>query len=149
MSGQDVDILAPYRVGPPWILAAPELPLRCPMCNRLIAEVTMSHGRMQLIRGMSKREGIPQGRPPSGRHATSAVGQTRGRPPSGWVVEPMTASGPRRPRYRGLVYVEHDRWRVWCVHKGRGVLDRTVTASTLERLYAAVLTAGVREVVLP
>jgi hypothetical protein len=135
-----MDILAPYRVGPPWILATPELPLRCPMCNRPIADITMSHGRMQLIRGMTKRVGIPQGQPPSGRHATGV----------GWVVEPMTASGPRRPRYKGWVFVspERDRWRVWCIHKGRGVLDRTVTVSTLERLYAAALAAGHREVVL-
>jgi len=58
----------------------------------------------------------------------------------------------RRPKFKGWVFAspDRDRWRIWCEHKqvGRGVLDRTVTASTLERLYAAALAAGAREVVL-
>ena len=134
------DILAPFRVGPPWILSAPELPLRCSMCYRRVADIAMSHGQMQLVRTVSQRVGIPEGRPSSGRHATGSPG-VNGRP-------------ERRPRSKeGWVFVspERDRWRIWCEHKqaGRGVFDRTVTASTLERLYAAALTANAREVVLP
>lgn len=126
-----VDILSPYRVGPPWTLSAPILPLRCPMCNRRLGDLSMTHGRMGLIRA-SLTIGIPAGRPSSERHA-------------------VASSSRRRARHRGWVFVslERDRWRIWCEHKGRGVLDRTVTASTMERLYAAALAARAREVVLP
>jgi hypothetical protein len=126
------DVLALYRVGPPWVLSAPELSLRCPMCYRRIGDIAMIHGRMGLIR-VNVREGIPEGRPPSGRHATASGGR-------------------RRPRFKGWVFVcpEGDRWRIWCEHKQahRGPLDRTVTAATLERLYSAAVAAGARKVVL-
>jgi hypothetical protein len=133
-----VEILAPYRVGPPWKLSAPELPLKCPMCYRRIGDVTMVHGRMSLLR-VSMRTGIPEGRPKSGRHATATGHISDGR-------------SMRRPKFKGWVFVnpEHDRWRIWCEHKqaGRGVLDRNVTAATLERIYAAALASGAPEVVL-
>ena len=132
MSG-DVDVLAPYRAGTP----APELPLRCSICHRRISDVTMLAGQMKLRRAIM-RPGIPQGRPPSRRHATFTPGFGDGKP-------------GRRPS-KGWVFVspERDRWRIWCEHKQarRGPLDRTVTASTLERLYAAALTDGKREIVL-
>ena len=100
----------------------------------------MGHGRMLLIRTMSQWVGIPQGRPPSGRGRVRATGASG-----------IGDTKSRRTRSRGWVFVspERDRWRIWCEHKQGSVLDRTVTASTLERLYGTALAAGAREVVLP
>ena len=134
-----MDILAPYRIGPPWILPAPLLPLKCSMCYRRIGDLGMVHGRMSLIR-VSMRPGIPQGRPRSSRHAASVAGNN------------LNGKSMRHPKFKGWAFVnpERDRWRIWCEHKDghRSVLDRTITASTLERLYAVALAAGAREVVL-
>ena len=134
-----VDVLAEYRIGPPWKLSAPELPLKCSMCYRRIGDLAMVHGRMSLLR-VNMRPGIPEGRPKSGRHAAGVAGNN------------LNGKSMRRHKFKGWVFVnpEHDRWRIWCEHKqaSRGVLDRTVTAATLERMYAAALAAGDREVVL-
>ena len=136
---EGLDVLADYRVGPPWVLAAPELPLKCSMCYRRIGDVAMVHGKMALIR-VSMRPGIPQGRPKSGRHAAAVSGNS-------------SRESKRHHKFKGWVFVnpERDRWRIWCEHKehNRGPLDRTVTSSTLERLYAAALATGARELVLP
>ena len=128
-----------HRIGPPWTLSTPELPLKCSMCYRRIGDVAMVHGRMSLMR-VSMRPGIPQGRPPSGRHPSTVAGNS-------------SRDGKGMHKSKGWVFVnpERDRWRIWCEHKGRdrSVLDRTITASTLERLYAAALAIGARELVLP
>ncbi len=80
---------------------------------------------------------------------TLTVTNSAGQPPHAFAVQVVTS---QRPKFTGWVFVnpEHDRWRIWCEHKqaGRGVLDRTLTAATLERMYAAALAAGDREVVL-
>jgi hypothetical protein len=136
VEAQSGDVLAPYRAGPPYVAAAPDLPLRCPMCGRRLGEVTFVHGRMVVIRA-SMVQGIPV-KPRVGRHATVVARRHDGRP-------------SRRPKYIGDIYVNEtgDRWRFWCVHKQRGPLDRTITAETLERLYVTALETGAGEVVLP
>jgi hypothetical protein len=128
------DILAPYRVGPPWLIGAPELPLLCGVCGRRLCDITMAHGTTRLIR-VSMTEGIPRTVQP-GRGAQLS-GAPRGQT-------------PRHARVKVYVSEANARWRVWHEHKGRGrgPLDRTVTPATLEKLYAAALTAGNGEVVL-
>jgi hypothetical protein len=134
-----VGVLAPYRIGPPWKLSAPTLPLKCSMCYRRLGDIAMVHGRMSLLR-VNTRVGIPQDRPKSGRHAAAVTGYN------------LDGKGTRHHKFKGWVFVnpERDRWRIWCEHKkaSRDVLDRTVTAATLERMYAAALAASDREVVL-
>ena len=55
---------------------------------------------------------------------------------------------PRDPNVR--IYVDNDRFRIVHEHKrnGRGPLDRTITAATLEEMYRGAVTAGEPEVVL-
>jgi hypothetical protein len=130
------DVLAPYRVGPPWLAAAPELPLLCGICNRRLCEITFMHGTMRLIR-VSMTVGIPR-RVKAGRKARLTGGRL--------------GEKPRDPDPRVQVYIGEadDRWRICHEHKrgGRGHLDRTVTSATLEKLYAAALATDNREVVL-
>ena len=92
------DVLALYRVGPPWILSAPVLPFRCSMCYRRIGDITMTHGRMGLIR-VSLQVGIPEGRPPAGRRATSVGRSARWET---WAAAQVQGLGLRLPRSRPL-----------------------------------------------
>jgi len=132
------DVLALYRAGPPWRMAVPELPLRCPMCYRRLSDISMVHGEMTLLRvGMSGGPAprrLPKSRPATA-HGGSSLDRGKPRQSRAIVYELGDGRGP---------------WRVFCRHKqaDRGHLDRTLTASTLERLYAAALAAGRHEVVL-
>ena len=76
---------------------------------------------------------VPKGRIASG---SSSINGSRGRWPNVKIY--LDKSG------------EHDRYRIVHEHKrnGRGTLDRTITADTLEKLYADAVASDQREVVL-
>ena len=112
-----------------------ERPLLCGMCHRRICDITIVRGDVLLIRA-PKREGIPEQQVPEGRVARG-LGSIRG-------------GRPRDPNVRIFVDESRDRFRIVHHHKrgGRGPLDRTITAATLEKMYNAADAADEREVVL-
>jgi len=140
-SSVDLDaVLAPYRnAADPFWGRPPSLKLLCPVCLRRLGDLSMVHGRMRLLQ-RSMVKGIPEGRPSLGPHPAVTGGNNSGRP-------------GRRPKHVGVVFEspEGDRWRFVCVHKtgDRALLDRPVTATTLERLYGEAIAYGLDEVVLP
>jgi hypothetical protein len=82
------------------------------------------------------REGIPEQRVPEGRVARG-LGSIHG-------------GKPRDPNVRIFVDETRDRFRIVHHHKrgGRGPLDRTITATTLEKLYNEAVASDQREFVL-
>ena len=71
------------------------------------------------------------------------------------ALEGLASINGQRPRDPNVkLYLdntgEHDRYRIVHEHKrnGRGSLDRTVTADTLEKMYNTAVAADEREVVL-
>jgi hypothetical protein len=113
-----------------------ERPLVCGMCHRRMCDIAVINGDVALLRA-PRRVGIPQEKVPEGRVARSA-GATRG----------------TRPRDPNVRIFEDDsdgnRFRIVHHHKrgGRGPLDRTITAATLQKMYDAAVAAGANEVVL-
>ena len=81
----------------------------------------------------TQREGIPE-KVPSDR-------------PTRFASVPPVGK-PRDPNVR--IYVDNDRFRIVHEHKrnGRGPLDRTITATTLEKMYADAVASDQCEVVL-
>ena len=114
-----------------------EKTLVCGMCSRRICDITISHGNLILLRASQRPGGIPQ-QVPKGRIASGSgsINGARGRWPNVKIY--VDESGDPK-RYR--IVHEHKR-------KGRGTLDRTITATTLEKLYNAAKAADEREVVL-
>jgi hypothetical protein len=114
-----------------------ELPLVCGMCHRRLCDITIFRGDVLLIRA-PQREGIPEQQVPEGRVARG-LGSINGGRPRDPNVRIFTDDFDRQSRFR---IVHH--------HKrgGRGPLDRTVTAATLEKLYADAVASDQREVVL-
>jgi hypothetical protein len=112
-----------------------ERPLVCGMCHRRMCDITVVRGDVLLIRA-PKREGIPQEKVPEGRVARG-LGSVRG-------------TRPRDPNVRIFVDESRDRFRIVHHHKrgGRGPLDRTITAATLQKMYDGAVAAGADEVVL-
>jgi hypothetical protein len=114
-----------------------EKPLICGMCGRRICDIIIFHGDVVLIRASQRHDGIPQ-QVPKGRIASgsSSINGSRGRWPNVKIY--VDKSG------------EHDRYRIVHEHKrnGRGTLDRTITADTLEKLYNDAVASDQREVVL-
>ena len=112
-----------------------ELPLVCGMCHRRLCDITIFRGDVLLIRA-PQREGIPEQQVPEGRVARGLGSINGGR--------------PRDPNVRIFVDESGDRFRIVHHHKrgGRGPLDRTTTAATLEKLYADAVASDQREVVL-
>jgi len=114
-----------------------EKPLICGMCGRRICDISMFHGDVMLLRASRNHDGIPQ-QVPKGRIASGNSS--------------INGQKPRDPNVK--IYVdesgEQDRFRIVHEHKskGRGTLDRTITANTLEKLYIAAVAADEREVVL-
>lgn len=105
------------------------------MCGRRICDITATSGGIALLRA-PKRVGIPEQKP-SGRRSARTTGALLGQ-------------RPRDPAVRIFVEESGDRFRIVHEHKrnGRGPLDRTVTAATLERLLRTAVEAGTPEVVL-
>ena len=117
--------------------ATKEMALVCGMCHRRICDVAIFRGDVLLIRA-SQREGIPAHKVPEGRVARGLGSINGGR--------------PRDPNVR--IFVDdvntQSRYRIVHHHKrgGRGPLDRTITADTLETLYNEAVASDQREVVL-
>ena len=114
-------------------VAGDEKPLVCGMCGRRICDITVTNGRVALPYAFA-RMAIPE-RVPTGYRVKSlgpAQGQTR------------------KPNVRIFADEASGRFRIIHEHKsnGRGALDRTVNAATLEKLYSAAVAADEREVVL-
>jgi hypothetical protein len=97
----------------------------------------MFHGDVMLLRTSQRHDGIPQ-QVPKGRIASSSssINGSRGCWPN--VTIYVDKSG------------EQERFRIVHEHKrgGRGPLDRTITATTLEKLYNEAVASDQREVVL-
>jgi hypothetical protein len=97
----------------------------------------MSRGDVMLLRASRRDDGIPR-QVPKGRIASgsSSINGARGRWPNVKIY--VDKSG------------EQDRFRIVHDHKrnGRGPLDRTITATSLEKLYNEAVAADEREVVL-
>ena len=114
-----------------------ERPLLCGMCHRRICDIIVNRGDVYLVRA-SQRKGIPE-KVPADR-------------PTRWAAGPP-GKKPRDPNVR--IYVddadEATRFRIVHEHKrnGRGPLDRTIKAATLEKMVSAAVAAGEPEVVLP
>jgi hypothetical protein len=113
-----------------------ERPLICGMCHRRMCDITVVHGHVVLLR-VSRRVGIPQ-KVPTGR-APRMLGGRRGEKRRDPNVRIFEDDADGQIRFR--IIHEHKR-------NGRGLLDRTVTAATLEKLYNAAAAASEREVVL-
>ena len=113
-----------------------ERPLLCGMCHRRMCDITVINGSVMLLR-VPKRLGIPQ-KVPTGR-APRMSGSRRGEKPRDPNVRIFEDDANGQIRFR--IVHEHKR-------NGRGPLDRTVTAATLEKVYDAAVAAGEREVVL-
>jgi hypothetical protein len=107
------------------------------MCSRRVCDIALFRGDVTLLRASRRLGGIPQ-HVPKGRIArgNGSINGQRPRDPNVKIY--LDESG------------EHDRYRIVHEHKrnGRGPLDRTVTAATLEKLYSAAVAADQREVVL-
>jgi hypothetical protein len=92
--------------------------------HRRICDIIIFHSDVLLIRASQRHDGIPQ-QVPKGHIASSSssINGSRGRWPNVKIY--LDKSG------------EHDRYRIVHEHKrsGRGPLDRTITADTLEKLY--------------
>jgi hypothetical protein len=109
--------------------------LVCGMCHRRICDIAIVRGDVALLR-VTQHGGIPQ-----------QVPQSRGPRMTGGRV----GEKPRDPNVQ--VYADESgesRFRIVHEHKrnGRGTLDRTVKASTLEKLYNDAVAVGNDEVVL-
>jgi hypothetical protein len=107
------------------------------MCHRRICDITIFRGDVHLLRASRREDGIPR-QVPKGRIASgsSSINGSRGRWPNVKIY--LDKSG------------ENDRYRIVHEHKrnGRGTLDRTITATTLEKLYAEAVASDQREIVL-
>ena len=105
------------------------------MCHRRICDIIIFRGDVLLIRA-PQRDGIPQ-QVPKGRIARG-LGSIKG-------------DGPRGPNVR--IYVDYSGAgpipnRASTQTSGRGPLDRTITATALEKIYNEAVAADEREVVL-
>ena len=111
------------------IILMDEKPLVCGMCGRRICDIALFNGDVHLLR-VPRRAGIPGKVLPEGRA--------------------FRITGARDPNVRVFAEESGDRFRIVHHHKrnGRGPLDRTITAATLEKLYNAAVAADDREVVL-
>jgi hypothetical protein len=113
-----------------------EKTLICGMCGRRICDISIIGDNVTLLR-VSYHLGIPQ-----------QASKDRG--PRG--LASINGQRPRDPNVK--IYLdntgEQDRFQIVHEHKrnGRGTLDRTVTAATLEKMYNAAIAADEREVVL-
>jgi hypothetical protein len=114
-----------------------ELPLICGMCHRRICDIIIFRGDVVLIR-VSKTIGIPE-KAPTGRGARGLSGSIPGQRPRDPNVRVFTDDFDRQSRFR--IVHEHKR-------NGRGPLDRTITAATLEKMYNEAVAADECEVVL-
>lgn len=112
-----------------------EKPLICGMCGRRICDISMFRGDVMLLRASRHHGGIPQQVP----EGPIAKGNSS-----------INGKRPRDPNVKIFVDKSEDRYRMVHEHKrsGRGTLDRTITADTLEKLYNAAVAADEREVVL-
>jgi hypothetical protein len=97
----------------------------------------MFRGDVMLSGASRRNDGIPQ-HVPKGRIASgsTSINGSRHRWPNVKIY--LDESG------------EHDRYRIVHEHKrnGRGTLDRTITAATLEKIYNEAVASDQREVVL-
>jgi hypothetical protein len=109
--------------------------LVCGMCGRRICDIGIIGDNVTLLR-VSYHLGIPQQAP-------------KWRGPRG--LGSIPGQRPRDPNVRFFADNGQNRFRIVHEHKrnGRGTLDRTVTAATLEKMYNAAVAADEREVVLP
>ena len=116
------------------VMLIDEKPLVCGMCHRRICDIGIIGDSVTLLR-VSYHLGIPRQVP-------------RGRGPRG--LGSIQGQRPRDPNVRVFADVGQNRFRIVHEHKrgGRGTLDRTVTAATLEKMYNAAVVADEREVVL-
>jgi hypothetical protein len=111
-------------------------PLLCGMCHRRMCDIAIIRGDVHLLRA-PRRVGIPQEKVPEGRVARGfgSVRGTRPRDPNVRIFEDDS---------------DENRFRIVHHHKrgGRGPLDRTITAATLQKMYDAAVAARADEVVL-
>jgi hypothetical protein len=112
-----------------------EKPMICGMCGRRICDIAIIRGDVHLLRASRRDDGIPQ-QVPKGRIASGSgsINGSRGR----W------------PNVKIYLDKSHDRYRIVHEHKrnGRGTLDRTIKADTLEKMYTDAVASDQREVVL-
>jgi hypothetical protein len=103
------------------------------MCGRRIGDIACVNSDVALVRA-PRRVGIPHGTPKGPRLDVSHA---------------QGNNAPRNANARIFVDESGDRFRVH-EHKrgGRGPLDRTITATTLEKMYADAVASDQREVAL-